>query len=398
MPLPEILNVPPVEAVRRFRKKGRKITFAWQDADAALHARAFTVAKAMDLDILTDIRKAVDRAISDGITLDTFRSELEPLLVKRGWWGRAPILDPLTGETRIVQLGSPYRLRTIFDANLRASYGAGRWERIQRVKADLPYLRYVAVTDERTREEHLGWHGTVLPVDHPFWQTHYPPNGWGCRCIVQQLGEDDLERYGYKVTDVPSNAGKTREWVNKRTGEMRQIPVGLDPGWDHNVGRVGRVGEALEQVIEKMDAAPEDLARAAARGFAGNPGLADFLGGEEAGSWPMAVTPKRILGAIRGRSRTLRLSSETARSHARFAEFGPEDWLRVQHVLDEGEMFFDAKNPRAAIGFLEEGGRPWRLVIKTTEDGEETYMPTKHRSNRKQLLSARRKLRKLRRK
>ncbi len=374
MPLPEILNVPPVEAVRRFRKKGRKITFAWQDADAALHARAFTVAKAMDLDILTDIRKAVDRAISDGITLDTFRSELEPLLVKRGWWGREPIYDPLTKKTRIVQVGSPHRLRTIFDANLRASYGAGRWERIQRVKADLPYLRYVAVTDERTREEHLGWHGTVLPVDHPFWQTHYPPNGWGCRCIVQQLGDDDLERYGYEVTDVPSNAGKTREWVNKRTGEMRHIPVGLDPGWDHNVGRVGRVGEALEQAIEKMDAAPEDLARAAARSFAGNPGLADFLGGKEAGSWPLAVVPKRILGAIRGRSRTLRLSSETARSHARFADFGPEDWLRVQRVLDRGEVFRSAEKARSAIGFLEEDGELWRLVIKTTKDGEETYM------------------------
>ena len=391
MPLPEILNVPPVEAVRRFeRRKDLEITFSWQDADAALHARAFTVAKAVDLDILTDIRKAVDRAISDGITLDTFRSELEPLLVKRGWWGREPIYDPLTKKTRIVQVGSPHRLRTIFDANLRASYGAGRWERIQRVKADLPYLRYVAVVDERTREEHLGWHGTVLPVDHPFWQTHYPPNGWGCRCIVQQLGDDDLERYGYQVTDVPSNAGETREWVNKRTGEMRQIPVGLDPGWDHNVGRVGRVGEALEQVIEKMDAAPEDLARSAARSFAGNPGLSVFLGGEEAGSWPLAVAPQRILGAIRGRSRTLRLSSETARSHARFADFDPEDWLRVQRVLDEGRVFRDG--PRSTIAFLEEGGRLWATSIKATRGGRETYMTSLHRAESRHLRRSERNL------
>ena len=76
--------------------------------------------------------------------------------------------DPLTGESRIVQLGSPWRLRTIFDTNLRMSYSRGRWERIERVAADMPWLRYVAVLDERTRPDHLRWHGTVLRFDHSF--------------------------------------------------------------------------------------------------------------------------------------------------------------------------------------------------------------------------------------
>lgn len=201
MPQPEILNVPPREAVERFRSKGFETTFSWQDADAALHRRSFTVAKAMEQDILADIRTAVDRAIADGETFEAFAEELEPLLVRRGWWGRQPMLDPLTGETRIVQLGSRHRLRTIFDTNLRTSYGAGRWDRIEELKDRMPYLRYVAVLDDRTREEHRAWHGIVLPADHPFWNTHYPPNGWRCRCITQQLGEDDLERYGYKVTE-----------------------------------------------------------------------------------------------------------------------------------------------------------------------------------------------------
>ena len=192
----------------------------------------------MEQDILEDIRTAVDRAIADGETFEAFAEELEPLLVRRGWWGRQPMLDPLTGETRIVQLGSKHRLRTIFDTNLRTSYGAGRWDRIEELKDRMPYLRYVAVLDDRTRPEHRAWHGIVLPADHPFWRTHYPPNGWRCRCITQQLGEDDLERYGYQVTEPPANANKTREWVNKRTGEVLQVPEGIDPGWDHNVGTV----------------------------------------------------------------------------------------------------------------------------------------------------------------
>ena len=356
-----------------------------------MHARSFTVAKAMEVDLLQEIRGQVDRAIAGGISFQDFEDDLEPFLVRRGWWGRQPLVDPLTGETRIVQLGSRHRLRTIFDTNLRASYGAGRWDRIQRVKEALPYLRYVAVLDDRTRDDHAAWHGTVLPVDHPFWRSHYPPNGWGCRCIVQQLGEEGLERYEYEVTDPPADANRTRPWVNKRTGEVRQVPVGIDPGWDHNVGLAGRAGlagEALEQVIEKMDAAPEDLARAAARGFAGNPGFSGFLAGRAAGSWSLAVVPDAVLGAVRGRSRTLRLSSETVASHPRFAEFSPEDGLRVQRILDEGRVFRSAEISRVAIGFLEEDGRVWRAVVKATEDGRQTYLETLHRATERNMARA----------
>jgi len=31
---------------------------------------------------------------------------------------------------------------------------------------------------------HQNLHGTALPSDHVFWQTHFPPNGWCCNCCV----------------------------------------------------------------------------------------------------------------------------------------------------------------------------------------------------------------------
>ncbi len=242
MPRPEILNVPPVEAIERFRSKGYHVGFDWQDTDAVKHARSFTAAKVMKLDILADLREAVDEAIAKGQTFDHFRNRLEPLLKKKGWWGRQRMTDPVTGESRIVQLGSPHRLRTIFDTNIRMSYAQGRWKRIEELKEQMPYLRYVSVQDIRTRPDHAAWHGTVLPVDHPFWQTHYPPNGWRCRCIVQQLDEDDLERYGYEVSPDPKI--RTRELINKRTGEVQRVPFGIDPGFAHNVGQVSRQFDA----------------------------------------------------------------------------------------------------------------------------------------------------------
>ena len=151
MPTPEILSVPPREAVEHFRAKGYHVGFSWQDTDARQHLHSFTVAKAMHVDILGDIRREVDRAIADGITLEEFNEALEPRLRARGWWGRQRMTDPRTGESRIVQPGSPRRLETIFDTNLRMSYSRGRWERIERVKRSMPWLRYVAVLDGRTR-------------------------------------------------------------------------------------------------------------------------------------------------------------------------------------------------------------------------------------------------------
>lgn len=225
----------PREALRFFRKKGYRIGFAWQDVWQHEHQRAFTVAKAMSEDLLRDIREAVDDAIANGTTLAQFRERLTPILQQKGWWGRQAAVDPLTGEQRIVQLGSPRRLRTIFDVNLRTSYAAGRWEQVQRTKRARPYLRYVAVMDDRTREEHRAWHGTVLPVDDPWWDTHYPPNGWNCRCTVMQVSERDLERNGWSVDEAPAD-GMT-QWRNPRTGEIVEVPNGIDPGFAYNVGK-----------------------------------------------------------------------------------------------------------------------------------------------------------------
>lgn len=224
--------LPPEEAVAFFRAKGFQIGFDWRDVWGEEHARAFTVAKAMRLDILADIRGAIDEALETGMTFETFRRQLTPILQSKGWWGRRQVLDPRTGELVKAQLGSPRRLRVMFDANMRSAHAAGRWERIQRVKDQRPFLRYVAVLDQRTRPEHAAWHGTVLPVDDAFWNTHSPPNGWNCRCIVQQLARADLD--GEKVSARPPTP--TRPFLNRRTGETSDVPVGIDPGWAHNIG------------------------------------------------------------------------------------------------------------------------------------------------------------------
>lgn len=229
----------PEEALQWFREKGYRLTFDWRDMWAEAHARAFTVAKATQLDMLADLRAAVDRAIAAGESRGQFRQQLRPVLQQKGWWGEAEQVDPVTGERRVVQLGSARRLDTILGTNRRQAMAAARWERIERTAKARPYLRYVCTLDGRERAEHRAWHGIILPWDDPWWDKHYPPNGWGCRCTVMQLSDGDLRRYGLTVTE---RAPRVREeaWANERTGQIVQVPRGVDPGFDYHPGKARR--------------------------------------------------------------------------------------------------------------------------------------------------------------
>ena len=139
----------------------------------------------MDEDMLAETQKALQDALAQGTDFATFKARLKPYLMARGWWGKQLMGDPQDGEIKLVQLGSTRRLRTIYHTNLHSAYAAGQWARIERNKKAFPYLKYIPSDAAFPREEHRRFYGMILPVDDPFWQTHMPPNGWGCRCNVR---------------------------------------------------------------------------------------------------------------------------------------------------------------------------------------------------------------------
>lgn len=224
----------------------------WTDMWQQEHATAFTVARSAGYDILGDIRDALRDAIGNGETFENFAKRLRPILQEKGWWGRVQRED---GE--VVQLGSMRRLRTIFDMNLRVSYSAGAWERAQRTKRALPYILYVGILDDRIRPVHRSWHGTLLPIDHEWWDTHWCPCGWRCRCQNRQVSRLEAQRIG--ITEFPPS-GPPKRWFNPSTGETIEVPHGIDPGFGYNVGKAaleGRTaGDAAKVMADKLASAP----------------------------------------------------------------------------------------------------------------------------------------------
>lgn len=219
---PSANPVPFKEAIEFLRKKVNLPSRTWTDLWQGQHARAFVVAGAVKGQLVADFHEAVVRAIGEGLTIADFRKDFDKIVADHVWSYKG---------------GRNWRSAVIFNTNMRTAYAAGKWEQAQRLKDRRPYLRYVAVQDERTRPEHLEWHGKVLSVDDPWWETHYPPNGWNCRCTVQQLSAADAERLGYEISDEAPPVDMETRSVNTPDGPVAvKVPKGIDTGFGYNVG------------------------------------------------------------------------------------------------------------------------------------------------------------------
>jgi len=248
--LAHCMSLPPKQAIAYLQAKGYAISWDWEEVWQQAQAKAFTVAKVMRLDLLQDIREAVEAALKEGQTLAAFTKVLAPTLKAKGWWGRQEHIDPDSGEITQVQLGSAWRLRTIYRTNLQTAYMAGRYAEQLSNAENRPFWKYVAVLDKHTRASHRAMNGKVFRHDDPFWQSFYPPNGWGCRCRVTTLSAGQVERQGLVVDASAGKLGTVQKVVSQKTGEVRdvatfttvdpltrkRIVVSPDVGWSYNPG------------------------------------------------------------------------------------------------------------------------------------------------------------------
>ena len=406
---------PPKEALDYFRGRDLRPGFSFRDVWLAEHAHAFTVAKAMEMDLLADIRAEIDKALAEGRTLRQFREDLTPILQRKGWWGKKAMTDPLTGKVVRAQLGSPRRLRTIYRSNLRAARAAGQWDRAQRTKQTHPYLLYELGPGKEHRDRHAVWAGTLLPVDDPWWDDHFPPNGWDCRCRVRQVSRAAAERRGGPTPRPPRNA---RTMTNRRTGMRFEVDEGLDPAWASNPGKI-RGKTLMDRLNGAIDAAHPADARAAvlsvrespilhwfhreAKTFAKHhPEIAkadpvrikDQAFSDRLGHLPVALfgdKARKLLKPLTGPevkpTRVVRLSAETA---VKQAVHHPE--LRISHYRNLPELISDNdaykgrdENHLEFFGQIEE--RWYQVVVKQTSNNE-LFLKTFHEVRARELPAA----------
>ena len=266
----------PKAATDYIKNKNLKVGFSYKDVWHEEHAASFTVAKAMQIDVLSDMHNAVTRAIEDGQSFETFKKSIKPTLQQKGWWGRKDMVDPLTGHTVNAQLGSDRRLRTVFNTNKRGAYLKAQYDRI--MDSDLhPYIMYCSSTTSlNPRPIHQQFNGLILPKDDPWWGEHMPQKEYNCKCGIRGVSEWRKQKYEKEGIPQPPNIDgvrarpipvKTvpppevyRQYFNERNGTIERVPQGVHPSFNWDARRESRNVGALRQLVQKtQDKAPEQF-------------------------------------------------------------------------------------------------------------------------------------------
>lgn len=176
------------EAIAALRDRVPMTSELFDELEANEREFAFTVANVSQASVVADVYDAIERAVSKGTDFEVFRDDVGASLEES--WG---------GE-------QPGRLETIFRTNVMASYNAGRFRLMTSptVKAARPYVRWDVIDDSRTSDEicrPILKAKVILPLDHPWTRTHWPPLHPNCRTVPTPLTEDEARAEG--ITSSP---------------------------------------------------------------------------------------------------------------------------------------------------------------------------------------------------
>lgn len=163
-------DVKPAEAVDYFKRKRIVTKPTFNKLEREAKAAAFYVSGIYREDVLTAFKTEIEDALEGG--------QSQQHVIKQ-------FKDILAGASH-KELGD-FHLENVFRSNMQTAYGVGQRKALEEVSDDLPYWELVAVGDDRTRPKHLALSGSVYPANHEFWDTHYPPYDFMCRCTVRAL-------------------------------------------------------------------------------------------------------------------------------------------------------------------------------------------------------------------
>lgn len=158
--------------------------------DDRLKVEAFWVGGGLQLTQVQRVFDAMTEAIERGDTLEDFKKAVK------------------------ADLRNPAHVETVFRNATQRAYNAGRYVQMHEESTlrFRPYGLVDAILDGRTTPYCRDVDGTLLPLDDPWWDTHWFPAHHRCRTSVRNLRRSEAEKRGAKPP-----------------------PPGLDPpgGWGH---------------------------------------------------------------------------------------------------------------------------------------------------------------------
>lgn len=288
-----LFTLPPEDAISYLEKKGFKIGWDWHETLDNAHSKAFTVAKVARIDLLQDIRQSLITAMQQGQSLEQWKASITPALQDKGWWGKKIVVNP-EGREQEVQLGSPRRLRTIYETNMQSAFAAGRYKAMLAGAETRPYWEWRHISISNPRKQHVALNGKIFSYDDPFWSVAYPPSEWGCKCRIIARSRREVE--GKEILTGKGHASTINEKV----------------GVDRNTG-MNVVAKRTQFNIPTKDGT---LTFAPAAGFNGSPATSYLIDNV------LAQRATDLMGSFKGLKQTQELLTTPTRAkiHEKFIQ------------------------------------------------------------------------------
>lgn len=170
MPSFSIEPTPHEEAIALIRGKAAVTRDVFDAMLPEIRGRAFTVTGIEDANTLQRIRDSI-ADLPRGSTWNEVKG------------GLVDELTPYLGD------GAERRAELLLRTHAFQAFQASNWQ-VAQADEDTTHLQYLATEDDRVRDSHLALNGLILPKNDPFWEKHFPPWDWGCRCRVRPMNPD----------------------------------------------------------------------------------------------------------------------------------------------------------------------------------------------------------------
>jgi SPP1 gp7 family putative phage head morphogenesis protein len=161
----------------------------WNDIEPKLRFRSFTMARLLHVDYIEAGRGQLLSALEKG---DSFTET---------WKNMKAIAEEDGGQI------DPKYWETVYRTNLQTCYNAGR--RMEFDRNPPAALELIVLDDIRTSSICRPLIGVVLPYNHPFWKTRWPPFHFNCRTTVRGVYEEEVGT-GINVDNTSMNTLRKR--------------------------------------------------------------------------------------------------------------------------------------------------------------------------------------------
>lgn len=203
-------------------------TESWDDLKWGEHSHAFTVAHSRNAGVLDSIFGILTEGMESGESFQTWKKKMLYIMEEKGWYGRK---DKGKDDKDYIN----WRIRLIYDTNMRTAYSAGQYRQQLRGAALRPIWIYKSkLSGSNRREEHKALHNKAFRYDDPFWDSYRPPNGWGCECFVVTMSEEQARQAGIEILSTGSD-GSLPE-VTDSDGNLINWNTFAAEEWQYNPG------------------------------------------------------------------------------------------------------------------------------------------------------------------